>query len=256
MPPCCCSPAYRPQALSRRLGHASMTTTQETYLHVIRELENKDVDIVMRALSTPDLEACGYRQECATSRLTTKGIAGIGPRHLEVSRINADQCRLYHWRCPRLPRSPRIEWSLHRQEEHEGTRQCHSSIRTGATHPSTRSSARSCAGRPEHNTTNLDLDRMNLMLDVLGHPEESFRVIHVTGTNGKGSTARMAEAICRAYGMRTGPVHLAASGTHQRAHRHRRPVAERRRLRGHLGSGQGPGRPGGRQDGGNRASRG
>ena len=57
---------------------------------------------------------------------------------------------------------------------------------------------------PEHNTTNLDLDRMNLMLDVLGHPEQSFRVIHVTGTNGKGSTARMAEAICRAYGLRTG----------------------------------------------------
>ena len=57
---------------------------------------------------------------------------------------------------------------------------------------------------PEHNTTNLDLDRMNLMLDILGHPEQSFRVIHITGTNGKGSTARMAEAICRAYGMRTG----------------------------------------------------
>ena len=57
---------------------------------------------------------------------------------------------------------------------------------------------------PEHNTTNLDLDRMNLMLDLLGHPEDTFRVIHVTGTNGKGSTARMAEAICRAYGLRTG----------------------------------------------------
>ena len=28
--------------------------------------------------------------------------------------------------------------------------------------------------------------------------------IGITGTNGKGSTARMAEAICRAYGMRTG----------------------------------------------------
>ena len=39
-------------SVSRRLGHASMTTTQETYLHVIHELENKDVDIVMRALST------------------------------------------------------------------------------------------------------------------------------------------------------------------------------------------------------------
>ncbi|KAB8289114.1 dihydrofolate synthase [Bifidobacterium ramosum] len=57
---------------------------------------------------------------------------------------------------------------------------------------------------PEHNTTNMDLDRMNLILDLFGHPEQSFRVIHVTGTNGKGSTARMAEAICRAYGMRTG----------------------------------------------------
>ncbi len=57
---------------------------------------------------------------------------------------------------------------------------------------------------PEHNTTNLNLDRMNLMLDLLGHPEQSFRVIHITGTNGKGSTARMAEAICRAYGLRTG----------------------------------------------------
>lgn len=39
-------------SVSRRLGHASMTTTQETYLHVIQELENKDIDIVMRALST------------------------------------------------------------------------------------------------------------------------------------------------------------------------------------------------------------
>ena len=57
---------------------------------------------------------------------------------------------------------------------------------------------------PEHNTTNLDLDRMEMMLDLLGDPQDSFRVIHVTGTNGKGSTARMAEAICRAYGMRTG----------------------------------------------------
>ncbi|MBT1162452.1 MULTISPECIES: bifunctional folylpolyglutamate synthase/dihydrofolate synthase [Bifidobacterium] len=57
---------------------------------------------------------------------------------------------------------------------------------------------------PEHNTTNMDLDRMKLILDLFGHPEDSFRVIHVTGTNGKGSTARMAEAICRSYGMRTG----------------------------------------------------
>lgn len=29
-----------------------MTTTQKTYLHIIQELENKDIDLVMRALST------------------------------------------------------------------------------------------------------------------------------------------------------------------------------------------------------------
>ena len=31
---------------------------------------------------------------------------------------------------------------------------------------------------PEHNKTNLDLDRMRLILDILGHPEQSMRVIH------------------------------------------------------------------------------
>lgn len=38
-------------SVARRLGHASMTTTQKTYLHVIQELENQDVDLVMRSLS-------------------------------------------------------------------------------------------------------------------------------------------------------------------------------------------------------------
>lgn len=38
-------------SVARRLGHASMNTTQKTYLHIIQELENKDVDLVMRSLS-------------------------------------------------------------------------------------------------------------------------------------------------------------------------------------------------------------
>lgn len=38
-------------SVARRLGHASMTTTQKTYLHIIQELENRDVDLVMRSLS-------------------------------------------------------------------------------------------------------------------------------------------------------------------------------------------------------------
>lgn len=39
-------------SVARRLGHSSMTTTQKTYLHIIHELENKDVDLVMRSLSS------------------------------------------------------------------------------------------------------------------------------------------------------------------------------------------------------------
>lgn len=39
-------------SVARRLGHSSMTTTQKTYLHIINELENKDIDLVMRSLSS------------------------------------------------------------------------------------------------------------------------------------------------------------------------------------------------------------
>lgn len=39
-------------SVARRLGHSSMTTTQETYLHIIKELENQDNDKIMRHLST------------------------------------------------------------------------------------------------------------------------------------------------------------------------------------------------------------
>lgn len=38
-------------SVARRLGHSSMSTTQETYLHIIQELENQDNDKIMRHLS-------------------------------------------------------------------------------------------------------------------------------------------------------------------------------------------------------------
>ncbi|WP_159991961.1 site-specific integrase [Pelistega ratti] len=38
-------------SVARRLGHSNMTTTQKTYLHIIQELENRDIDLVMRSLS-------------------------------------------------------------------------------------------------------------------------------------------------------------------------------------------------------------
>lgn len=39
-------------SVARRLGHSSMTTTQETYLHIIHELENQDNDKIMKHLSS------------------------------------------------------------------------------------------------------------------------------------------------------------------------------------------------------------
>lgn len=38
-------------SVAKRLGHSSMNTTEKTYLHIIQELEVKDVDLVMRSLS-------------------------------------------------------------------------------------------------------------------------------------------------------------------------------------------------------------
>lgn len=48
------------------------------------------------------------------------------------------------------------------------------------------------------------LARIAALTDLLGSPQSAFPVIHVTGTNGKTSTARMIESLLRAYGLRTG----------------------------------------------------
>ena len=48
------------------------------------------------------------------------------------------------------------------------------------------------------------IDRMRLFVEALHHPEQRFPSIHVAGTNGKGSTCAMLEAIYRDNGYRTG----------------------------------------------------
>lgn len=48
------------------------------------------------------------------------------------------------------------------------------------------------------------IDRMQRLAAALGHPERSYPVIHVAGTNGKGSVSAMLESILRAAGRRTG----------------------------------------------------
>lgn len=49
-----------------------------------------------------------------------------------------------------------------------------------------------------------DLSRIEELVDALGSPQRSYPSIHLTGTNGKTSTARMIDSLLRAYGLRTG----------------------------------------------------
>jgi dihydrofolate synthase/folylpolyglutamate synthase len=47
-------------------------------------------------------------------------------------------------------------------------------------------------------------ERISALLDLLGQPQRSFRAIHLTGTNGKTTTARMVDELLRGFGIRTG----------------------------------------------------
>ncbi len=48
------------------------------------------------------------------------------------------------------------------------------------------------------------LDRITALLDILGQPQRAYPAIHITGTNGKTSTARMVEQLLRHFELRTG----------------------------------------------------
>ncbi len=56
---------------------------------------------------------------------------------------------------------------------------------------------------PEHDLEP-SLDRIRAVMELLGDPQHTFPVIHVTGTNGKTSTARIIEALLRELGLKTG----------------------------------------------------
>jgi dihydrofolate synthase/folylpolyglutamate synthase len=53
-------------------------------------------------------------------------------------------------------------------------------------------------------TIKLGLRNTELLLVALDNPERSFQSVQIAGTNGKGSTAAMLDAICRAAGIKTG----------------------------------------------------
>ena len=50
------------------------------------------------------------------------------------------------------------------------------------------------------------LDRIQALVDLLGDPQSAYEVVHLTGTNGKTSTARMIDALVRWLGLRTGRI--------------------------------------------------
>jgi len=49
-----------------------------------------------------------------------------------------------------------------------------------------------------------DRERIRELVTLLGDPQSAYRSIHVTGTNGKGSTVRVASAVLETIGLRTG----------------------------------------------------
>jgi len=51
---------------------------------------------------------------------------------------------------------------------------------------------------------NLGLARIENLLELMDHPERKYKTIHVTGTNGKGSTTAMLASILTAAGIKTG----------------------------------------------------
>jgi dihydrofolate synthase/folylpolyglutamate synthase len=52
--------------------------------------------------------------------------------------------------------------------------------------------------------SDLKLERMQLLLERLGNPHESLRIVHVAGSKGKGSTSALVASVLRAAGYRTG----------------------------------------------------
>jgi dihydrofolate synthase/folylpolyglutamate synthase len=79
------------------------------------------------------------------------------------------------------------------------------------------------AGRAE----GLSLERMERLVSVMGDPQHAYPVIHVTGTNGKGSTARMITELLAATGLAVGTYtspHLEA--INERISRNGEPISD------------------------------
>lgn len=85
------------------------------------------------------------------------------------------------------------------------------------------------AGGPPRagSTGGLSLERMQRLVQVLGEPQTAYPVIHITGTNGKGSTAKMTAALLAEQGLTVGTYtspHL--QRLNERISRNGEPIAD------------------------------
>ena len=60
------------------------------------------------------------------------------------------------------------------------------------------------AGLSAAHTKRPGLERINTMLEHLGHPERDYEIVHIVGTNGKGSTAQFIASVLQAAGQQVG----------------------------------------------------
>ncbi|MDQ6715861.1 MAG: bifunctional folylpolyglutamate synthase/dihydrofolate synthase, partial [Actinomycetota bacterium] len=63
---------------------------------------------------------------------------------------------------------------------------------------------REILGRAPEHDVEPTLERITAVMHLMGDPQRTFPVIHLTGTNGKTSTTRMVETLCREHGLTTG----------------------------------------------------
>ncbi|ACZ30180.1 FolC bifunctional protein [Xylanimonas cellulosilytica DSM 15894] len=90
------------------------------------------------------------------------------------------------------------------REKPDARRQARAAAEEAAAQESLREVYREIMSRAPEHDIDPTLDRVRRVLELLGDPQRTYRVVHLTGTNGKTSTARMVESLVREHGLRTG----------------------------------------------------
>ena len=162
----------------------------------------RSAEAARRAAEEEDLEA--LRELVAASMIPEGDLERLDALLAEVDEDESDDWN--EWE-PQLPDSP-AESGADSEGEGEETGRHRADLLAAARAVEVSGRMREVEAEilsraPEHRVQP-SLERVEWALDLLGNPERAYRNIHITGTNGKTSTARMAERLLAATGMRTG----------------------------------------------------